>query len=152
MLANHNTYEFFASIDDVAGQFTAPPSTCPCDTITFECIVAGNASGATFWCLDNASSVCTLVHDNISDTNICRGFSAMFAIENTSNTSFSTSLSGTATPALNGTWVECFGPSHRGPIVGNSTIQIVGQYYLMIIIMIVLTAKCDKCSERGQAA
>ena len=48
----------------------------------------------------------------------------------TSATSFTSTLSGTATPALNGTLVECFGPAlsrDAGNVVGNSTLQIVGQ-------------------------
>jgi len=113
----------FASIDHVAGQFTAPPPRCPCDNITFGCTVDGGADGVTFWRLCGGSSSCTLLHEHTSDTSDCIGFKAMF--ESTSDTSFSSSLSGTATLVLDGKLVECIGPSHMH-IVGNGTIQIIG--------------------------
>ena len=44
---------------------------------------------------------------------------------------FTSTLSATADPVLNGTLVECFGPAgvnlDTGNRVGNSTIQIAGQ-------------------------
>ena len=46
-------------------------------------------------------------------------------------TFFSSTLNGTATPTLNGTLVECFGPANNidpGDRVGSSTIQILGQW------------------------
>ena len=45
-------------------------------------------------------------------------------------TSFTSTLNGIATPELNGKLVECFGPGSTadpGKLVGNSTIQLVGQ-------------------------
>lgn len=116
----------FASIDDVTGRFIAPPATCPCHNLTFECTVpAFNESepGGTFWRLDGGNSSCTLLHEDTSVNSICDPFIAMFT--NTTNSSFLTSLNGTAKPAMDGTLVECIGPEH-GSIVGNSTIQIVG--------------------------
>ena len=48
----------------------------------------------------------------------------------TSATSYSSTLSATATPELDGTLVECFGPTSNvtdaGNRVGNSTIKIIG--------------------------
>ena len=49
----------------------------------------------------------------------------------TSATSYSSTLSGTATLELNGTLIECFGPHlNRDPgnRVGDSTLQILGEY------------------------
>ena len=46
-----------------------------------------------------------------------------------SATSFTSTLSGTADPTLNGTMVECFGPDNNvdpGNMVGNSFFQILG--------------------------
>ena len=48
----------------------------------------------------------------------------------TTATSFTSTLSGTAAPALNGTLVECFGPANDvdpGNLVGNSNLKIVGE-------------------------
>ena len=48
----------------------------------------------------------------------------------TSATSYSSSLSGTATSELNGTLVECFGPAFSRDTdnrVGESTIQVLGK-------------------------
>ena len=115
----------FVSTDNVGGEFTAPPPTCPCDTITFECTVAGDTNGGTWWRLDDGSTSCTLLHEDTSIIDHCSVFTAMF--ENTSATSFPTTLSSTATPALNGTLVECLGPSSGSAIVGSSTIQIIGK-------------------------
>ena len=49
----------------------------------------------------------------------------------TSNTFYSSTLSGTATPALNGTQFECFGPANNVDPrnrVNGSTLQILGLY------------------------
>ena len=56
----------------------------------------------------------------------------------TNATSFSSTLSGTATPALNGTLVECSGmlPRDAEIMVGNSTLQILGQYHVFIFIFL----------------
>ena len=81
----------FVSTDNVGGEFTAPPPTCPCDTITFECTVAGDTNGGTWWRLDDGSTSCTLLHEDTSIIDHCSVFTAMF--ENTSATSFPTTLS-----------------------------------------------------------
>ena len=52
-------------------------------------------------------------------------------------TSFSSTLSGTADLALNGTLVECFGPANNldpGNRVNGSAIQIIGQYNYLLVI------------------
>ena len=49
----------------------------------------------------------------------------------TNGPSFTSTLSGTATFALNGTLVECFGPGTSRDVdnrVGNSTLEVLGQY------------------------
>ena len=114
---------------DAAGQFTAPPPTCPSDTFTFRCTVTGDNTGDTIWRV-GGSSGCRLEHSDTGVTDACGPgdvFIAMF--ENTSAISFSSTLSGTATTELNGTLVECFGPLFNfdaGNMVGNGILQIVG--------------------------
>ena len=120
-------YLFFP---DVAGQFTAAPPTCPGDTFTFRCTVTGDMSGRTIWKVGNE---CTLAHTSTSSSSPCGPNSALTARPGTgfgtNGPSYSSTLSGIATPALSGTLVECFGqannvdPDNR---VGNSTIQILG--------------------------
>ena len=44
---------------------------------------------------------------------------------------FTSTLSGTAEPTMNGTLVECFGPANNldpGNKINGSTLQIIGQY------------------------
>jgi len=120
---------------DVGGQLTAAPPTCPSDTITFSCTVTGDNNGITIWRVDGNDVECSLLHSNAGDpevvTNPCGpggDFTARFNA--TSATSFSSTLSGTATLALDETMVECFGPGtilNAGNLVGNNTLQIVGQ-------------------------
>ena len=58
----------------------------------------------------------------------------------TSATSYSSTLSGTATPTLNDTLVECFGPGvtrDADNMVRNSTLQILGQYVVLILVICV---------------
>ena len=117
---------------DVAGQFTPAPPTCPGDTFTFRCNVTGDRSGETTWRV-GGSSVCPLQHRS-SSSSIC-GPSNAFTTRpgtgfETSATSFSSTLDGTATSALNGTLVECFNGTAMNPRnrVGGNTLQILGQY------------------------
>ena len=117
----------------VAGQFTAAPPTCPGDTFTFICNVIGDRNGITIWRVGR-SSECSLVHNTADDPSPC-GSGSPFIVTTgtgfgTSATSFTSTLSGTATSELNGTVVECFGPAwsrNAGNVVGNSTLQILGQ-------------------------
>ena len=117
----------------VAGQFTAPPPTCPGNTFTFRCTVTGDINGITIWRV-GGSSECSLVHNTADDFGPC-GSGSPFIVTTgtgfgTSATSFSSTLSGTTTSALNDTLVECFGPAFSrdaGNMVGNSTLQILGQ-------------------------
>ena len=47
-------------------------------------------------------------------------------------TSYSSTLSGTATPALDGTLFECFGPANnvdQGNKINGSTLQMLRKYY-----------------------
>ena len=116
---------------DTAGQFTAPPPTCPSNTFTFRCTVTGDSTGLTIWRVGGSSgSECFLLHNNPSDTDVCGSGSVFTArFDATSANSFSSTLSGTATLALDGTLVECFGPVFSrdvGNMVGNSNLQIVG--------------------------
>ena len=117
---------------NVAGQFTAAPPSCPGDVLTFRCTVTGDRNGVTIWRV-NAGSDCNLVH-RISSSSIC-GPSEVFTARSgtgfgTNGPSFTSTLSGTATPTLNGTLVECFGPANNvdpGNRVGDSALQILGQ-------------------------
>ena len=122
---------YFSPVD-VSAQFTAPPPTCPGDTFTFRCTVTGSSSGITIWRV-NGRSDCNLVH-RISSLSFC-GPSEVFTARSgtgfgTNGPSFTSTLSGTAPPTLNGTLVECFGPANNvdpGNRVGDSTLQILGQ-------------------------
>ena len=118
---------------DVTGQFTAAPPTCLDGTMIFTCTVTGDMGGVTLWRV-NGSSECLLSHNTVDATSACgpdRAFTARGVTGfGTSATSFTSTLSGTATSALNGTLVECFGPAFSrdaGDMVGNSTLQILGK-------------------------
>ena len=97
------------------------------------CNVIGDRNGITIWRV-NGSSECSLVHNTADDPGPC-GSGSPFTVTTgtgfgTSATSFRSTLSGTATTILNGTWVECFGPAlsrDAENVDGNSTLQIVGQ-------------------------
>ena len=137
---------YILSPGDVAGQFTAALPTCPDDTFTFRCTVTGDRTGETTWRV-NGSSQCILVH-TFTSSSICGPSNALTAIPGagfgtTSATSFTSTLSGTATPALNGTLVECFGPANNvdlGNRVNSSTIQILGQYDFCFLQYLITTS------------
>ena len=87
----------------------------------------------TTWRVDE-SSQCPLLHSSSSVISTCGSGNAYTATSGTgfgtSATSFSSALSVTATPALNGTLIECFGPGTVGDLgntVGGSTFRILGQ-------------------------
>ena len=118
----------------VTGQFTAAPPTCPGDTFTFICTVAG--SGTTLWRVNGSSNLCSLAHISAGTISICMPSGASHPFTATPESGFGTSgpftstLSATADPVLNGTLVECFGPAvtlDSGNRVGSSIIKIVGQ-------------------------
>ena len=82
----------------------------------------------------NWSSECPLTHRSTSSST-CGPGDTLTARPGTgfgtSATSFSSTLSGTATSALDGTLVECFGPANNVNLenrVDSSNIQILGQY------------------------
>ena len=118
---------------NVAGQFTAAPPTCLDGTMVFTCTVTGDMSGVTLWRV-NGSSECLLSHNTLSATATC-GPDGTFRARGvtgfgTSATSYTSTLSGTATSALDDTLVECFGPAFSrdaGDMVGNGTLQILGK-------------------------
>ena len=117
---------------DVAGRFTAAPPTCLGDTFTFRCAVTGNMSGFTIWRV-GGSSECPVLHRS-NGFSICGPSNAFTARSGTrfgtSGPSYSSTLSGTATPALDGTLVECFGPANTvdpGNRVGGRFLKILGQ-------------------------
>ena len=118
----------------VTGQFTAAPPTCPGDTFTFRCTVTGEMSGSTIWRVGVGTPECTLAHTSTSSS-IC-GPSDVFTARSgtgfgTGATSFTSTLSGTATSTLNGTLVECFGQANNVDTeirVNGSILQILGVY------------------------
>ena len=124
----------YFSPGDVAGQFTAAPPTCSGSTVTFRCTVVG--SGTTLWRVNGSSDLCSLAHLSTS-TDTCGPsgridtFTAIPGAKfGTNATSYLSTLSGTASSALDGTLVECFGPVSSldlGNRVGSSTIQVLGQ-------------------------
>ena len=130
-----NVFHALFSPGDVTGQLTAAPPTCPGATFTFRCTVTGDRSGLTIWRV-GGSSECILLHSTIGFSASCGSSSAFIAtsgtgfVPGTNATSFSSTLSGTATSELNGTLVECFGPGlarDANNRVGTSTLQILGQ-------------------------
>ena len=97
-------------------------------------------NGITIWRV-GGSSECTLAHRSAGNNARCGPQNAFTATPGsgfgTSATSYSSTLSGTATPTLNGTLVECFGPGvtrDADNMVGNSTLQILGQYVVLIYV------------------
>ena len=99
----------------------------------FTCTVTGDRNGVTIWRVDG-SSECLLTHNTAGATSNCGPGSAFIARSGTgfgtSATSYSSTLSGTATSTLNGTLVECFGPTFSIDTdnrVGDSTIQVLGK-------------------------
>ena len=123
------------TLGDVVGEFTAAPPTCPSGgTMSFTCTVTGDSDGVTIWRV-NGSNECLLSHNTAGATSTCGAGGAFIATTGagfgtTNATSFSSTLNSTATPALDGTLVECFGPELNrtaGNRVGNSTFQILGK-------------------------
>ena len=102
-------------------------------------------SGFTIWRV-GGSSECTLVHRSASS--LCRPNNVFTARSETgfgtSTTSYTSTLSGTATSELNGTLIECFGPHldrEPGNRVGNSTLQILGEYIFVHYLSLANTCK-----------
>ena len=118
---------------DATGQLTGPPPTCPGGIFTFICTVTSDINGITIWRVNSSNSnLCVLSHILTGTISTC-GTSHLFtAISETgfgANGPFTSTLSATADPVLDGTLVECFGPAATvdpGNKVGSSTIQIVG--------------------------
>ena len=118
----------------VAGQLTAPPPTCPGDIFTFRCTVTGDGTGFIIWRVGE-SSECPLQRRS-SSSSICGPGNVFTARPGSgfhqNGSSFSSILSGTATTALNGILVECFGPANSvdaGNRVRGSNLSIIGQYH-----------------------
>ena len=128
------SYFIILSPDNVSGQFTGTLLACPGDTFTYKCTVLGDRSGITIWRV-GTSDECTLVHRSTSSS-ICGPNDAFTAAPGTgfgniSATSFSSTLNGTATSALDGTLVECFGPGLARDAenrVGHHILQMIGHY------------------------
>ena len=124
----------FSHPGDVTGQFTTAPPTCPGDTFTFRCTVIGDRNGVTIWRVGDSSD-CAFLHSTAGALSACGPGNTFTATTGTGfgmigATSFSSTLSGTAISALNGTLVECFGPTFSrdaGNRVGGSILKILGQ-------------------------
>ena len=122
---------------DVAGQLFAVLPNCFGDTFYFNCTVSGDMNGVIHWRVDKKKG-CLLPHTTIHDRPCWPGSPFMATTEigfGTDATSFSSTLSGTASSTLDGTLVECFGPAFSRDarnMVGNSTLHIIGQmcYFL----------------------
>ena len=119
---------------DVAGQLAPAPTTCIEDTFTFTCTVTGDFSGFTIWRVGRSSdNECALVHRVTNLVTCGQGITYSATPRagfGTNGPTFTSTLSGTADPALDGTLVECFGPAinvQPGNMVGSSTLQILGQ-------------------------
>ena len=131
-------YNISFTAGDVAGQLSAVLPSCFGDTFTFNCTVTGDMNGAIHWKVNNQE--CLLPHSTVHDRPCWSGspFRATTGIGfGTSATSYSSTLSGTATSTLDGTLVECFGPDfsrHPGNMVGNRTLQIIGQTCIFSLV------------------
>ena len=140
---------FFSTAGDVAGQFTAAPPTCPGDTFTFTCTVDGDMNGLTVWRV-GVSSECPLFHSDAGASSLCGPGSAFMAAAGagfgTNVTSFTATLRGTATSALDGTRVQCFPDANRDPgnRVGDSNLQIIGMY-ISLHAIVAVPAALDAC-------
>ena len=124
----------YLSTDDAAAQFSAAPPICPGAASTFSCNVGGDITSITTWRV-GGSSECSLLHRNAGDTDTCGPGNVFMATAGTGFGTaailFSSTLSVTATPALNGTLIECFGPGSGGDLgnrVGSSMIHVLGQW------------------------
>ena len=145
------------STGDVTGQLTAAPPTCPNDTFTFTCNVTADINGFTLWRVagsttwsEGGNRECPLLH-RTSSSSICGPSNVLTANSGTgfgaSATSFTSTLSGTATPALNGTLVECFGlatSTDPGNLVGNGKLKVKGQCVFTYLEAVVV------CTIRSQ--
>ena len=125
----------------------AAPPTCPGDTFTFKCTVTGDMSGVTIWRV-GGSSECALIH-RITSSSICGASDSFIARSGsefgTSGPSFTSTLSGTATPALNGTLIECFGPANSVDSAnrfGASLLWILGQGDACLLSITVTISVC----------
>ena len=119
----------------VSGQFITASPTCPGDPFTFRCTVDGN--GFTIWRVNIGGTFeCPLSH--IVTGSVRCGPNNEFTATprtgfgpGTGATSFTSTLTGTATLPLNGTLVECFGPAFSTDAEnrvgsGTVTIRIIG--------------------------
>ena len=128
------TYQFYPPTGYVDGQLTAPRSpTCPGNAFTFDCTVMpmSGMNAVILWRINNTTDLC-IVSQISTNTDDCGQNDAFTASPGTSNaTSFSSTLSATADPELDGLLVECFGPvndkQNMDNKVGEHPIQIVGQ-------------------------
>ena len=123
---------------DVAGQLIVTLPTCPGDNFTFTCIVHGDMMGFIHWRVGGRNE-CVLLHSTHNDPHPCwkdSPFTVTYGPEfGTRASSFTSVLSGTVTPTLNGMLVECFGPAmfrSAENMVGSSTLQIIGKYVLFL--------------------
>ena len=140
-LLSKNIMQLYDPPGHVAGQFTAAPPTCPGNTFTFTCTVTGDRNGITIWRV-GGSNDCILPHSTASPPVPCGSVIAFTVATGngfgTTATSFSSTLSGKATPTLNDTLVSCFGPDLARDdrnIVGNSKLHVFGQYYASIYVL-----------------
>ena len=87
------------------------------------------------------STECSLTHSTVDGPRPCRTGSPFTVTTGTgfgtSSTSFSSTLSGTATPALDDTLVECFGPGlarDATNTVGKNMFQTLSQHLCLLEI------------------
>ena len=87
-------------------------------------------NAVTLWRVNRTVDPCILSQISTSSEHCGPNDAFTASPGNTNATSFSSTLSGTADPKLDGILVECFGPDNTvsiGNRVGESTIQIAGQ-------------------------
>ena len=104
--------------------------------------VLGDSEDTVAYILNGGSSECSLVHSTAS---LCVSGGVFTARPGTgfgtSSTFYKSTLSGTATPTMDGILVECFGPlfaRDAANIVGNSTLQVLGHYSVVFVLFLLL--------------
>ena len=115
-----------------SSQLTVPQEICPGDSPVFSCTVNDpSRTGITFWTVtvDGTVDECRLVHAIANDMQTCgpgNEFQSSLG-DPVGNLYPSTLTVDSIFTQLNGTIVECAGPSPSN-VIGDTTICIVGEY------------------------
>ena len=134
----HTRTHTHTHIDAEWESFTAPPPTCPSETVTYNCTVNdtnrynGGRLGTTYWQVgpDHDYRPCALPHVDSTIQKECGPSSAFAARPQSRVGSYYTStLQVIATPSLNGTSVRCYVPDGQGRerTIGIGRLEVIGK-------------------------